>query len=122
MKNLSDQLVEIGVKKIVFVDFISMYPRTSRENIRVNFLLQQLKYVFGPTFNVDKSFYKGFMQPQELYLLLKKDTQAVVQALIQETGLRLALFVLLQRNTKNSALRHLERKKPSRGGEFIRQI
>jgi hypothetical protein len=99
LKDLSDQLREYNVKNIVFVDFMSMYPRTSRENIRVNFMIQQLKYIFGDLFDIKKSLYKGFMQPQELYLLLKKYRVDVVRELVQETGLRWALFLLLQRNT-----------------------
>ena len=68
LSNLSEQLHTSGVKNVVFVDFISMYPRTSRENIRVNFLLQQLSHIFGTDFDLQHSLYKGFVHPQELYL------------------------------------------------------
>jgi hypothetical protein len=96
LAHLSEQLHQRGVQNVVFVDFISMYPRTSRENIRVNFLLQQLSHIFGADFDLQHSLYKGFVNPQELYVLLKKGKQKVFNALMQEAGLRFALFTLLQ--------------------------
>ncbi len=96
LQDLIGQLRDSAVKKVVFVDFLSMYPRTSRENIRVNFLLQQLKYLFGSTFNQEASLYKGFVHSAELYPLLKWCGPQVEQALVQETGVRWALFLLLE--------------------------
>ena len=96
LQELSDKLHEAKIKRVVLVDFISMYPRTSRENIRVNFLLQQLKFVFGDAFDLGKSLYKGFVNPQEIYLLLKNHRQIVEQSLTQETVMRWGLYQLLQ--------------------------
>ncbi len=101
LKDLSDQMKARGIKRVVFVDFISMYPRTSRENIRVNFLLQQLKHIFKESFSINQSLYKGFMQPQELFWLLKKHKQDVLRVLVQETGVRFALYHLLQTNMQD---------------------
>lgn len=119
LEDLSNQLREHEVKNIVFVDFMSMYPRTSRENIRVNFIMQQVKYIFGDSFDIKKSLYKGFMQPQELYLLLKKYRIDVVRELVQETGLRWALFSLLQSNAlANITHLPIEHLVPQLKGEF----
>lgn len=96
LKDLSGQLKAAGVQKVVFVDFMSMYPRTSRENIRVNFLLQHMSGLFGNSFDLTKSLYKGFVQPQEVFLLLKKNHKEVLQALMQETCVRWALCEIMQ--------------------------
>lgn len=96
LDDVADQLRAAGVKKIVLVDFISMYPRTSRENIRVNFIIQQLKYLLGDQYMLEKSLYKGFVSSQELYSLMLNHADCVHQGLVQETCMRFALYKLIE--------------------------
>lgn len=94
LQSLTRDLKARGIQKIVFIDCMSMYPRTSRENIRVNFIVQQLKYMFGDSYQVDKSAYRGFSNAQELYGLLHHHGEAAHNCLVQETCMRYALYTL----------------------------
>lgn len=85
LKDLTSRMKEQGIEKVVFVDFISMYPRSSRENIRINFMLQQLKALFGDKFNIRKSFYRDFANHYELYPLIKSTKNELVDSLVLET-------------------------------------
>lgn len=91
LEDLTKHMEIMGIKHVVFVDFISMYPRSSRENIRLNFLLQQLKFQCGDFFDIEKSLYKHFVNHQELYFLLRQHKKDVAQMLVLETTLRWAL-------------------------------
>ena len=55
LDDLKQKLKKAGVEHVLFIDFLSMYPRTSRENIRVNFVLQYLKKIFGSDYSIDNS-------------------------------------------------------------------
>jgi len=94
--DLIHKLKTAGIKNIVFVDFASMYPRTSRENIRVNFVLQQLCNVFGPGFSPDKSLYRNVISNQELYGLLVRSRADICKGMLLETGMRYALYELVK--------------------------
>ena len=84
------------IEEVVFVDFISMYPRSSRENIRINYLLQQMA-LLNAEFSMQESLYKNFVSPAELYSdLLRKDTsKQIYDAFNSETEIRLILHQLL---------------------------
>ncbi|MBD3232035.1 hypothetical protein GF322_05265 [Candidatus Dependentiae bacterium] len=96
MKDLIEKLQNRGVQDIVFVDFISMYPRSSRENIRINYLLQQMALLnsdFDPIF----SLYRDFVNEAELFSLLKDSdsSEKILGFYRLETLVRLALFKII---------------------------
>lgn len=96
LDDLIGKLKSSGISKVVFVDFMSMYPRSSRENVRINYLLQQLGHLYK-NFEPSKSLYKDFVSGGELlsYLLNKNLSQALTQALESESLVRLALYKLI---------------------------
>lgn len=85
-----------GVKHVVFVDFLSMYPRSSRENVRLNYLLQLLSKTC-PGFNHFNTLYRNFSSNSELLALLlsPQGRQSVQNALYHEVIDRYALFKLI---------------------------
>jgi len=95
--NFCDDLVaklkSKNIKHAVFVDFLSMYPRSQRENIRINYVMQQMA-LFNPAFAPYKSLYKDFVSGGELlYLLQKPDQHAYLAEMLHlETMVRYALF------------------------------
>lgn len=97
LDDLITQLTGAGIKRVVFVDFLSMYPRSSRENVRINYLFQQLA-MLNPRFNVNASLYKNFTSSAELYadLLDGAMYDAMFKAFVHETALRLGLFSYLE--------------------------
>lgn len=97
-----DLLKTQGIEKVVFVDFLSMYPRSSRENIRINYLLQQ-QALLDPSFDYACSFYKDFTSGGELLYCLQNRRQgsSFRQAVLQETLVRCALYDLIIHSTHN---------------------
>ncbi|KKP35490.1 MAG: hypothetical protein UR26_C0004G0037 [candidate division TM6 bacterium GW2011_GWF2_32_72] len=98
LNDISSKLKKEGIEKLVFVDFMSMYPRTQRENIRVNFMLQQLKALYQENFNLNKCFYRPFVNHNaDLYNELRLDSEGLyVDSLVKETALRWGLFDLFK--------------------------
>ncbi len=95
MDDCVKKLKDADIQDIVFVDFLSMYPRSSRENIRVNFLIQQLQKLYPDTFKKEKSLYHTFVHHDiELCHLLKKHKKDFIESLVLETRARAALFSL----------------------------
>lgn len=92
INDLITKIDAAGIERIVFVDFMSMYPRSSRETVRVNYLLQMMKQMIGTQFALNTSMYAGAAHEQELYLLLKKHRQQLEESLFNETLMRLALY------------------------------
>lgn len=91
---------QAGIEKLVFVDFLSMYPRSSRENVRINFLMQQLRELFPEGFFVDKSLYKSLInRGPELFQLLSESQEQVSDALYCETVIRTALYNLFKEHS-----------------------
>ena len=88
MKDLADQLEKVGVQQVVFVDFLSMYPRTCRETIRINYLLQQLKAFYKDEYVIEKSAYRSFAHYHELYPLFFDYKDDFERSLFLETLLR----------------------------------
>lgn len=63
--DLISKLKSKNIREIVFVDFLSMYPRSSRENIRINYLMQQMARI-NSEFVPHKTLYKDFVSGGEL--------------------------------------------------------
>lgn len=101
--NLVTRLKAEGIKKVVFVDFLSMYPRSSRENIRVNYLLQQLG-LLDRQFDTKTSMYRNFTSGGELlYCLLKGPIyEKIVHSLELEAQVRWHLYSMIQNRTENT--------------------
>lgn len=101
MQDLVNKLKENNVENIVFVDFISMYPRSSRENIRINYLIQQLN-LLDSNFEVENSLYKNFTNDSELlYLLTNKNSlKKITYNFNLEVLARLGLFNLINKRTQ----------------------
>jgi len=95
MKDLADQLENSGVKNIVFVDFLSMYPRTCRETVRINYLLQQLKSFYQDEFSLDKSVYRSFSHFHELYPLFFDHKNSFERNVFLETLFRWVIYDLI---------------------------
>jgi len=96
LDDLVSQLKKQNIQNVVFVDFMSMYPRSSRENVRINYLLQQMAYLFND-FNPDYSLYKDFVSCGELLhcLIEQKKAQKILKGFEDEVLVRLALFQLI---------------------------
>ena len=96
MQDLATRLQEQGVKHVRFVDFLSMYPRSSRENIRINYLLQQMAYL-RPSFSPHQSLYKDFVSGGELLYTLMTPSlrKPIVDGFTHEALTRYALFTSL---------------------------
>lgn len=93
IKDLRSRLQQQGIKHVVFVDFVSMYPRSSRENIRINYVLQQLAHL-DQHFDLQHSWYRDFSSGgQLLYMLKQPDLRAsMIRSLKAEGIIRLLLF------------------------------
>lgn len=96
LHDLVTRLKEQDIKHVIFVDFLSMYPRSSRENIRVNYLLQQMG-LLDAEFNVATSMYRNFISGGELlfYLLQQNTCNKMVHALELEAQIRWLLFSMI---------------------------
>ncbi len=92
-QDLVDKLKARNIANVVFVDFLSMYPRSSRENIRINYLLQQMN-LLDDTLDPAMSFYKDFVSGGELLYALthKRSAQQIKQFFTSEAKIRLTLF------------------------------
>lgn len=96
-----------GVKRVCFVDFLSMYMRSSRENLRVNYLMQQMALLFSD-FNQQNTVYRDLTgNPELLHLLSNHSWFSDVSLNIKrETMVRWGLHALLQEQ-KSSELRKI---------------
>lgn len=106
VSDLVSRLKAKGIQKVVFVDFLSMYPRSSRENLRINYLLQQLALI-NQNFDKKNSFYKDFFSGgggQLLSCLMNQTTHMHFgESLSDEALLRFELYRMIQ-NYKHSDL------------------
>ena len=95
------QLKDAEIESLVFVDFLSMYPRSSRENVRINFLMQQLKKIYPKKFNIKNSLYKSFVnRGTELYHTLKKYKEKFCETLYLETIIRTGFYTIFKDHSK----------------------
>lgn len=96
LNDLIKKLKDVEIENIVFVDFISMYPRSSRENIRINYLLQQMALIYTD-FNSQLSLYRNFINDSELLFLLKQkeSRKQIANSFEMESLIRLAMYRLV---------------------------
>jgi hypothetical protein len=104
LKNLCTVLEEKGIKKIVFVDFLSMYSRSSRENVRLNYLLQQAA-IIDPCFALHNTLYDNYICDAHLLSRLdnKKHRPEIIKNITTETVLRSWLHSLLEDSSRTEA-------------------
>ena len=96
--DLISRLKAHGVEEVVFVDFLSMYPRSSRENLRINYLLQQLA-LLNQSFDKKNSFYADFVGGGGRLLSCLMDPKTHVkfrESLTDEALLRFKLYRMIQ--------------------------
>jgi hypothetical protein len=98
------QCKDVGVEQIVFVDFLSMYARSSREVIRINYLIQQIKTLFYDA-DYRKSLYAGFASNATLLHQLNQQDQykKTIDYILYEALTRAALFELIQEEKHQAA-------------------
>lgn len=103
LDDLIYKLKKHEIKNVVMVNFVSMYPRSSRENIRINYLIQQFALI-NNHFNVDESLYKNFISPAQLYaqLLSSNVSKRIFNSFIDEVIIRSILFKFLLSRHENS--------------------
>lgn len=96
--DLVNKLKENNIENIIFVDFISMYPRSSRENVRINYLIQQLS-LLDNSFYSDQSLYRNFINDSELLYILtnNKSHTKIFEAFKLEIITRLSIFNLISK-------------------------
>lgn len=101
LDDLIEQFKKQNIEQVVFVDFLSMYPRSSRENVRINYLLQQMALLRNE-FKPAVSLYRDFVSGGELlHTLLCKSSALQIRAAFElETMVRLALFKKLITRTQ----------------------
>ena len=104
MKDLADQLAKAGVEQVVFVDFLSMYPRASRETVRINYLLQQLKTFYQDEFLLEKSIYRSFSHYHELYPLFFEHKDQFERSLFLESLLRWVIHDAIMQASKEDLI------------------
>ncbi len=126
LADLKSKLVDCGVEQVVFVDFLSMYPRSSRENIRVNFVLQYLKKIYGSSYDFSDTFYQHWAyKEQEICHQLVSNFDSTCHALTLETALRWSLFDIGKdvacKDIINIDKRKLEKKLHSATDKIIEQ-
>ena len=92
LNDLTDQMHAVGIKNVVLVDFLSMYPRTSRETIRINYLLQQLKTFYHDEYDIQSSVYRTFAHHHQLYPLFFKQREQFERTVFLETLLRWVIY------------------------------
>ena len=92
-----EKLKTQNVRHVLFVDFLSMYSRSSRENIRINYLVQQLALLDLRCFDFENSFYKNFVSGPQLYahFIYPRAFDNMLNAFQLEVLLRLVLFKLI---------------------------
>ncbi len=106
LQHLVDQIKQTEIEEVIFVDFLSMYPRSSRENIRINYVLQQMALINKHGFNVEESLYKAFATPAELFadLATPKKYKHIFQGFMQEVFVRAALYQQLITQHDNGSI------------------
>lgn len=106
LADLNKKLADANIKKVMFIDFLSMYPRSSRENVRLNFIIQYLTKIFQSDdyhFDIDNTMYQHRVYPeQEIFYKLSNAFGKIRNNFIFETALRWALFELTNSNSSIS--------------------
>ncbi|HJZ23753.1 MAG TPA: hypothetical protein VJ201_04805, partial [Candidatus Babeliales bacterium] len=94
---------QCGIKRVVFVDFLSQYSRSQRENIRLNYIMQQIALIKGQ-FDPSKSLNKYYVHPAQLCADLgrKKYREPIYKNLYDESFLRASLYEVLKERTSTT--------------------
>jgi len=96
LQDLIQQMHTDGIKKVVLVDFLSMYPRTSRETIRINYLLQYLKNFYHDEYDIQNSVYKTCANRHQLYPLFFEQREQFEKNIFLETLMRWVIYDLIE--------------------------
>jgi hypothetical protein len=98
LSQLAIKLKERKIEKVVLVDFLSMYPRSSRENVRINYLQQQIA-LLNRGFMVNYSLYRDFVSGGELLHCLLKNSMRkhFAQSLELESHVRSVLYAVINK-------------------------
>ena len=96
LNDLTHQMQAAGIENVVLVDFLSMYPRTSRETIRINYLLQQLKTFYHDEYDIQSSVYRTFSHHHQLYPLFFKQRDQFERTVFLETLLRWVIYDVIK--------------------------
>ncbi len=99
MHDLTNQLTKAGVKHLVLIDFLGMYTRTSRETVRINYFVQQLKEFYHDDFDLPHSTYNNFAHQHELYPLFTDYKDQLERNLYLETLLRWVVYGTIINNS-----------------------
>jgi hypothetical protein len=97
LNDLTSRCREKGIKEVCFVDFLSMYSRSPRENIRVIYLMQQMALLFND-FDQKDTVYREITDNCELlaYLYQRPWYARLKENLKRESLVRWALNLLLE--------------------------
>ncbi|MBM3894010.1 hypothetical protein FJ366_00190 [Candidatus Dependentiae bacterium] len=114
LDDLTSRCKEKGIKKVVFVDFLSMYPRTPRETVRVNYVMQQMALLYAD-FDQRDTVYREITDNCEMLALLyqrpwfdrlkeniKRETLVrwALNALLDEWKVQTLSYINFERSTK----------------------
>lgn len=104
VKGLTAELNKLGIKRLVMVDFLSMYSRSSRENVRLNYLLQQTA-MLNQDFELKYTIYDNYLCDAHLLSRLsnKQTTNKFINNIAEETSLRGWMNDFLQHNDSLNA-------------------
>ncbi len=119
---------EKEIKRIVFIDFLSMYPRSSRETVRLNYLLQQMA-ITNQDFSLYDTVYAPYLCNAHLFSFLSKKSnpQNMIKNIADETIIRYLLskqiFSKKRAGQKELCIsKLLQKKKEKMGYEYTKLI
>jgi hypothetical protein len=96
VSNLVAHAKKLGIENVVFVDFLSMYSRSSRENIRINYLMQ-IMGLLDSKLEPYNYMYRNFVSNSELLsMLLSTDGFAACKrGFFTESIVRFGLYTMM---------------------------
>ncbi len=102
VNGLIRQARNIGVERVVFVDFLSMYSRSSRENIRINYLMQ-LMGLIDSSIDPYNSLYRNFVSNSELLAMLTTNEgyHGCQKSLFVESLVRMGLYSMMSESVQS---------------------
>lgn len=103
IEDLLHKLTQAEIKKVYFIDFMSMYPRSCRENVRINYLLQQIAHL-EEGLNPYNTLYRNYSSGSELLAALSHEhiTQEIKKTLSLETIIRHSLYKTIIRRDERA--------------------
>ncbi len=101
LADLTKQMKNAGVEQVVFVDFASLYPRTSRETVRINYMVQLLKQFYGDEFDLMSSMYRPFGHAHEVYPLFFQQRDAFERGVFLEALLRYVIHDVIMQASRD---------------------